>query len=53
MEARRALFMAPRKLWLLGSPIGKSPSPDMHNAAFERIGLPWDYGLFDSTDVDK
>ena len=34
-----------------GTPIGKSPSPVMHNTAFHRIGLPWTYGLFDSEDV--
>ena len=51
MEERRRLFLAPKDFYLLGSPIGKSPSPDMHNAAFARVGLPWAYSLFDTEDV--
>ena len=51
MAERRALFLAPKRYYLVGSPIGKSPSPDMHNAAFERIGLPHVYGLCDTLDV--
>jgi len=53
MAARRSLFLSSKQLFLLGTPIGASPSPDMHNAAFQRIGLPWNYGLFDTPDVAK
>eukprot|EP00948_MAST-09A_sp_MAST-9A-sp1_P002145 g2145.t1 len=30
-----ALTISPKKLYILGTPVDKSPSPDMHNAAFE------------------
>lgn len=35
----------PRSFFLFGSPISASPSPDMHNAAFRRCGLPHQYSL--------
>jgi len=53
MAARRSLFLSSKQLFLLGTPISASPSPDMHNAAFTRIGLPWNYDLFDTPDVTK
>ena len=34
-------------LYLLGHPIAHSASPAMYNAVYERLGLPWRYGLAD------
>ena len=34
-------------LYLLGHPIAHSSSPAMYNAVYERLGLPWRYGLAD------
>lgn len=38
-----------RKLAVLGSPIGHSKSPALHRAAYEKLGLPWEYGTADVT----
>ncbi|OUO89001.1 shikimate dehydrogenase [Gordonibacter sp. An230] len=35
------------RLFLLGHPVAHSKSPAMYNAAYERLGLPWRYGLAD------
>lgn len=37
----RELFLESKQFFLLGNPISQSPSPDMHNSAFQRIGLPY------------
>ncbi|TMW57787.1 hypothetical protein Poli38472_014390 [Pythium oligandrum] len=42
-----------RTFFLFGSPISKSPSPSMHNAAFGVHSLPFTYGLDDTTDVQS
>lgn len=49
------LSPAARELFLFGSPIQKSPSPDMHNAAFRAAGLDvaFHYGLHDTSDVQE
>lgn len=39
--------MTKQHLYLLGHPISHSKSPAMYNAAYERLGLPWRYGLMD------
>ena len=52
MHMRRSLFLVPKKFYLLGNPISQSPSPDMHNAAFDRIGLPWHYDRFETDRVE-
>ena len=36
-----------KKLYLLGHPVGHSKSPVMHNAAYARLGLPWEYEACD------
>jgi pentafunctional AROM polypeptide len=53
MALRRALFLGPKRFWLLGNPVRASPSPAMHAAAFQRLGLPWTYEAFETGDVDK
>lgn len=30
-------------VWLIGDPVSHSLSPLLHNAAFKKVGLPWDY----------
>ena len=35
------------RLFLLGHPVGHSKSPVMHNAAYQALGLPWEYALAD------
>ena len=35
---------APRRLAVLGSPIGHSLSPTLHAAAYDVLGLDWEYG---------
>lgn len=45
--------MEPANLYLLGHPVAHSKSPVMYNAVYERLGLPWTYGLADcATDED-
>lgn len=38
---------AAEHLYILGHPIAHSKSPAMYNAVYERLGLPWNYGLAD------
>ncbi|MFF1879219.1 shikimate dehydrogenase [Leifsonia sp. NPDC058230] len=40
---------AVRRLAVLGSPIGHSKSPDLHRAAYQALGLPWEYDAVDVT----
>lgn len=40
----------PEKLYILGHPVAHSKSPAMHNAAYEALGLKWDYGFMDRAD---
>ncbi len=50
MSLRKRLgLLPPRKFYLFGFPISHSPSPDMHNCGFESIGLPYDYGIAESS----
>ncbi|TPW71046.1 shikimate dehydrogenase [Schumannella sp. 10F1B-5-1] len=41
---------ASRRLAVLGSPIGHSQSPALHQAAYRVLGLDWDYGRAEVTD---
>jgi len=44
---------APRpRAAVLGHPVGHSLSPVLHRAAYEALGLAWDYGLVDVTEHD-
>ncbi len=50
MSLRKRLgLLPPRKFYLFGFPISHSPSPDMHNSGFQAIGLPYDYGIAESS----
>ena len=40
-------------LYLLGHPIAHSKSPDMYNAAYAALGLPWRYDLADCATEDE
>lgn len=35
------------RLYILGHPVAHSKSPAMHNAAYEALGLKWEYGFMD------
>ena len=39
--------MRAEKLYVLGHPVGHSKSPAMYNAAFQAMGLKWEYGFAD------
>jgi pentafunctional AROM polypeptide len=41
------------KLQLFGTPISRSPSPSIHNAAFGVLGVPLAYGLHETGDADE
>lgn len=43
----------PEKLFILGHPIAHSKSPAMYNAVYERLGLPWSYGLADYATTEE
>lgn len=42
-----------QQLYLLGHPVAHSKSPAMYNAAYERLGLPWHYGLADRATAEE
>ncbi|KAJ2712277.1 3-dehydroquinate dehydratase (3-dehydroquinase) [Coemansia spiralis] len=51
-QARALCGLLPAKRFMLfGSPIEKSPSPAMHNAAFATLGLPHTYELHETADA--
>lgn len=47
----RLPLAAAREFFLFGTPIQKSPSPSMHNAAFQATGLPFTYALHDTASI--
>lgn len=52
-QARASMGLLPaRQFYLLGAPIAQSPSPQMHNAGFRELGLPYTYGLKETESVD-
>jgi len=52
MNLRKELGMVPAtSFYLFGNPISKSPSPAMHNAAFQHCLLPHSYSLLETEDV--
>ncbi|KAH0828649.1 EPSP synthase-domain-containing protein [Lanmaoa asiatica] len=52
VEIQRALHLCgllpARRFYLFGTPIAHSMSPTLHNTAFETLGLPHMYGLFET-----
>lgn len=42
----------PKKFYLFGSPIQHSRSPALHNTLFQAMGLPHEYGLMESDDIE-
>ncbi|KAK4057879.1 hypothetical protein OIO90_001098 [Microbotryomycetes sp. JL221] len=42
-----------RKFYLFGTPIAHSKSPLIHNTAFKTLGMPHEYGLFETDTVDE
>ena len=48
------LSLIPHKqFYLFGSPISASPSPLLHNTAFNRCGYPWVYSKMDTIEIDR
>lgn len=41
-----------KKFWVIGSPIEHSRSPNLHNAGYKALNLPYQFGRFEATDVD-
>ncbi|KAF8443895.1 aromatic amino acid family biosynthesis-like protein [Boletus edulis BED1] len=56
VEIQRALHLCgllpARRFYLFGTPIAHSMSPTLHNTAFETLGLPHTYSLFETPTVD-
>ena len=56
-EIHRALHLCgllpARRFYLFGTPIAHSMSPTLHNTAFETLGLPHTYSLFETQTVDE
>lgn len=45
--------MAVERVYVLGHPVAHSKSPAMHNAAYEALGIGWEYGFADrETETD-
>ena len=54
MQARQLLSLIPNKhFYLFGSPIGHSPSPLLHNTAFQQCFLPFHYSKVDTIEIDR
>lgn len=54
MRLRAETGVVPRRQFaLVGSPISASPSPAMHNAAFETLQLPHHYGLCEDEGLES
>ena len=51
LKVELGLLPSGLEFFLFGSPIAKSASPAMHNAAFEACGLDWTYGRCETEDV--
>jgi pentafunctional AROM polypeptide len=41
-----------KRFYIFGKPVAKSPSPTLHNAAFNRLGLPHTYGRLETDIID-
>ncbi|CEP63241.1 pentafunctional protein ARO1p LALA0_S07e05666g [Lachancea lanzarotensis] len=45
--------MPAKELYVVGSPLGHSRSPDMHNLGFKILGLPHTFEKFETTSVEE
>ena len=45
--------LPPQKYYLFGTPISHSMSPTIHNTGFETLGLPHEYELLETKEVDE
>ena len=45
--------LPPQKYYLFGTPISHSMSPTIHNTGFESLGLPHNYELLETKEVDE
>lgn len=52
-SAAPSVDRAAKKLYILGHPVAHSKSPAMYNAVYERLGLPWTYGLMDLSTAEE
>jgi len=41
-----------KQFYLFGSPIAQSMSPTIHNTGFQTLGLPYTYGLYESSTIN-
>ncbi|WVQ78026.1 pentafunctional AROM polypeptide [Cryptococcus sp. DSM 104549] len=54
VQARALMgLLPPKRFALFGSPISHSVSPVLHNTGFQRLGLPYQYGLLESETISK
>lgn len=57
VEIQKALNLLgqlpPRRFFLFGNAISQSPSPTLHNTAFETLGLPYAYDLLQRPEVGE
>lgn len=42
-----------KKFYIFGTPIAHSPSPTLHNTGFKLLGLPHNYEILETTEVDS
>ncbi|KAG7665167.1 ARO1 [[Candida] subhashii] len=42
-----------KKFWVVGSPIQHSRSPNLHNAGYKKLGLPYVFDRFEASDADS
>ncbi|KAI3404616.2 ARO1 [Candida oxycetoniae] len=56
-EINRAFYQiggfVEEKFWVVGSPVGHSRSPALHNAAYKALGLPYKFDKFDTDNAEK
>ncbi|KAK6465832.1 pentafunctional arom polypeptide, shikimate 5-dehydrogenase [Scheffersomyces coipomensis] len=42
-----------KKFWVVGSPIEHSRSPNLHNAGYQKLNLPYTFDRFESSNADE
>lgn len=54
LQGRHLMGLLPTKqFYLFGSPIAASVSPTLHNTGFDTIGIPHNYGRYETTETDE